>query len=81
MVGRTNVADLANRNLAIDPRVVTPAFGHKVELMMPDMIPLRRAGRKVRDADAETAAIGEPLQLGPPVSRSRTFTDAIDRDE
>ena len=63
-------ADELDYSLAISEGTAPPVLGDVAEETVLDLVPLRRAGRDVRHADAEPGAVGEALQFGFPETRA-----------
>src|SRR3954451_1673704 len=74
--GGANVPNELHDRLMIDQWSAAPVFGDVAKESVLDFVPLGSAGRKVRDADGETAVIGEPLQLPLPEAGARTVAAA-----
>ena len=60
----------------IDQGSSSPVLGDVAEESMLDLVPLGRAGRKVRDADREARAVGESLEFQLPESSSIAIASA-----
>jgi len=80
--GRAYATDRLHDGLVIDQGSSSPVLGDVAEESVLDLVPLGRAGRKVRDADGETGPVGKSLELQLPESCSIAIaTAAVGRDE
>lgn len=75
------VADQVDHRHTVEQRATAPILGNEAKHAMLDLIPLARAGWKMRDMDREMERLGQPLQLRFPEAYKTAVTPApIGRD-
>ena len=70
------VADQVDHRHPVEQRATAPILGNEAEHAMLDLIPLARAGGKMRDLDREMECLGQPLQLRFPEAYTTAVTPA-----